>query len=55
MSSLQNNLDINIVKNILSNLIELGNQLGFTNKDIIEAYYKKNNKNIERMKTNFAY
>lgn len=55
VSSLQNNLDVNIVKNILSNLIRLGHQLGYNNQDIIDAYYKKNNKNIERMKTNFAY
>lgn len=52
-SKLDISLDGETIKLILSNLLNLGRLLDFSDKDIIESCIKKINKNKERFKTGF--
>ncbi len=53
VSSLNNNLDKQIIKDIFSNLINLGKILNFTEKEIIDGCILKINRNKERFNTGF--
>lgn len=53
VSKLNSEFDVNVIKLILSNLINLGKLLGFTDEDIIEGSFKKINRNKERFNTGF--
>ncbi len=52
-SQLDSSLNKDLVKEILSNLHNLGKLLDFTDKDIIEGSLKKINKNLKRFETGF--
>src|SRR5690625_1898343 len=41
------------VSSLINNIIALGYQLGFTEKEVIEAYHEKNKENYARQKSNY--
>ena len=41
------------VSTLINNIIAFGYQLGFTEKDVIEAYYEKNKENHERQENGY--
>lgn len=53
VSKLDCNLDKKIVKEILSNIVNLGKLLSFTNEDIIDGCLTKINRNKQRFETGF--
>lgn len=53
VSKLDYNLDKKIIKEILSNIANLGKLLNFTNEDIIDGCMTKINRNKQRFETGF--